>query len=206
MGGKDIDALIEERRLRYGVAEMSEELQLEERLIYANRTARVTKGGRRFSFSALVVVGDKRGFVGFGHGKAKEVPLAIAKAIEQAKKKIIRVPMIEGTVPHDVVGHFGPTKILIMPARRGTGVVAGGAAKPLFELAGYTDVLTKIVGSTTPDNVVRAVFDAFLQLKTPEQVAEERGLPLEEIQKRFNIYANPKLSVKLHHTWRGVHG
>ncbi len=206
MGGKDIDALIEERRNRFGVLEMVEELQLEERLIYANRTARVTKGGRRFSFSALVVVGDKRGFVGFGHGKAKEVPLAIAKAIEQAKKKIIRVPIIEGTVPHDVVGHFGPTKIIVMPARRGTGVVAGGAAKPIFELAGYTDVLTKIIGSTTPDNVVRAVFDALLQLKTPEQVAEERGLPLEEVQRKFNIYANPKVRVKLYYPWRGVHG
>ncbi|RLJ69812.1 SSU ribosomal protein S5P [Hydrogenivirga caldilitoris] len=206
MGGKDIDAMIDERRKRYGVADMIEELQLEERLLYANRTARVTKGGRRFSFSTLVIVGDKRGFVGFGHGKAKEVPLAIAKAIEQAKKKIIRVPIIEGTVPHDVVGHFGPTKIIVMPARRGTGVVAGGAAKPIFELAGYTDVLTKIIGSTTPDNVVRAVFDALLQLKTPEQVAEERGLPLEEVQKRFNVYTNPKLRVKLYYPWRGVHG
>ncbi len=206
MGGKDIDVLIEERRKRYGVVDMVEELQLEERLIYANRTARVTKGGRRFSFSALVVVGDKRGFVGFGHGKAKEVPLAIAKAIEQAKKKIIKVPIIEGTVPHDVVGHFGPTKITVMPARRGTGVVAGGAAKPIFELAGYTDVLTKIIGSSNPDNVVRAAFDALLQLKTPEEVAEERGLPLEEIKKRFNIYASPKLRVKLYYPWRGVHG
>ncbi len=206
MGGKDIDAMIEERRRRYGIAELIDELQLEERLIYANRTARVTKGGRRFSFSTLVVVGDKRGFVGFGHGKAKEVPLAIAKAIEQAKKKIIKVPIIEGTVPHDVVGHFGPTKIIVMPARRGTGVVAGGAAKPIFELAGYTDVLTKIIGSTTPDNVVRAVFDAFLQLKTPEQVAQERGLPIEEIQARYRIYASPKLREKLYYPWRGVHG
>ncbi len=206
MGGKDIDAMIEERRKRYGVADMMEELQLEERLIYANRTARVTKGGRRFSFTALVVIGDKRGFVGFGHGKAKEVPLAIAKAIEQAKKKVIRVPVIDGTVPHDVVGHFGPTKIIIMPARRGTGVVAGGAAKPIFELAGYTDVLTKTIGSTNPDNVVRAVFDAFLQLKTVEEVAQERGLPVEEIEKRYNLYANPKLKVKLYYPWRGVHG
>ncbi len=206
MGGKDLDALIEERRKRYGVAEMIEELQLEERLLYANRTARVTKGGRRFSFSALVVVGDRRGFVGFGHGKAKEVPLAIAKAIEQAKKKIIKVPIVEGTVPHDVVGHFGSTKIIVIPARRGTGVVAGGAAKPLFELAGYTDVLTKIIGSTNPDNVVRAVFDAFLQLKTPEQVAEERGLSVDEIYKRYNVYVNPQLRVKLYYPWRGVHG
>ncbi len=206
MGGRDIDVLVDRSRNRDGIAELIDQLQLEERLIYANRTARVTKGGRRFSFNALVVVGDRRGFVGFGHGKAKEVPLAIAKAIEQAKKKVIRVPIIEGTVPHEVVGHFGPTKIMVMPARRGTGVVAGGAAKPLFELAGYTDVLTKIIGSTTPDNVVRAVFDAFLQLKTPEQVAEERGLDPEEVRKRFNIYAHTKLKVKLLYPWRGVYG
>jgi small subunit ribosomal protein S5 len=206
MGGKSIDAMIEERRRLEGIAELEEDLQLEERLLYANRTARVTKGGRRFSFSALVVVGDKRGFVGFGHGKAKEVPLAIAKAVEQAKKRIIRVPIIEGTVPHDVVGHFGPTKIIVLPARRGTGVVAGGAAKPVFELAGYTDVLTKIIGSTNPDNVVRAVFDAFLQLKTPEQVAEERGLPLEEIRRRYRLYAKPKIRVKVYYPWRGIHG
>ncbi len=206
MGGKSIDAMIEERRRETGIAELEGDLQLEERLIYANRTARVTKGGRRFSFSALVVVGDKRGFVGFGHGKAKEVPLAIAKAVEQAKKKIIRVPIINGTVPHDVVGHFGPTKIIVLPARRGTGVVAGGAAKPVFELAGYTDVLTKIIGSTNPDNVVRAVFDALLQLKTPEQVAQERGLPLEEIRRRYRLYAKPKIRVKLYYPWRGIHG
>lgn len=206
MGGKDISAMIEERRNRLSVADMTDELQLEERLIYANRTARVTKGGRRFSFSALVVVGDRRGFVGFGHGKAKEVPLAIAKAVEQAKKKLIRVPIIEGTVPHEAMGHFGPTRIILMPARRGTGVVAGGAAKPIFELAGYTDVLTKIIGSATPDNVVRATFDALLQLKTPEQVAEERGLPVDEIRKRYNIYAPQRLRVKLLYPWRGVHG
>ncbi|MDQ7038804.1 MAG: 30S ribosomal protein S5 [Aquificota bacterium] len=206
MGGKSIDVMIEERRRETGVAELEGDLQLEERLIYANRTARVTKGGRRFSFSALVVVGDRRGFVGFGHGKAKEVPLAIAKAVEQAKKKIIRVPIIEGTVPHDVVGHFGPTKIIVLPARKGTGVVAGGAAKPVFELAGYTDVLTKIIGSTNPDNVVRAVFDAFLQLKTPEQVAQERGLPIEEIRRRYRLYAKPKIRVKLYYPWRGIHG
>ncbi len=206
MGGRDIDVLIERSRNRDQIADLIDQLQLEERLIYANRTARVTKGGRRFSFSALVVVGDRRGFVGFGHGKAKEVPLAIAKAIDQAKKKIIRVPIIEGTVPHEAVGHFGPTKIIVMPARRGTGVVAGGAAKPLFELAGYTDVLTKIIGSTNPDNVVRAVFDAFLQMRTPEQVAQERGIDPEEMKRRHSIYAGSKLKVKLHYPWRGVYG
>ncbi len=191
MGGKDIGKLIERRRREFPVN--VEELQLEERLIFAKRTARVTKGGRRFSFSALVVVGDRRGFVGFGLGKAKEVPLAIAKAIEDAKKKLIRVPIVEGTIPHDVIGHFGPTKVIMLPARRGTGVTAGGAAKPIFELAGYTDILTKIVGSTNPHNVVRAVFDGLLQLRTLEEVARIRGIDVEELRKRYNLYANVRL-------------
>ncbi|NPB08495.1 MAG: 30S ribosomal protein S5 [Aquificae bacterium] len=206
MGGKDIDRLIEERRKKQKIEEVLQELPLEERLIYANRTARVTKGGRRFSFSTLVVVGDRRGHVGFGHGKAKEVTLAIAKGMEKAKKNIIRVPILDGTVPHDVIGRFGATKIIVLPARRGTGVVAGGAAKPVFELAGYTDVLTKIIGSTNPDNVVRAVFDALLQLKTPEQIAEERGISVEELMKRYRRYALPKMNVKHYFPWRGIYG
>ncbi len=197
MGSRDIDRRIEERRNEQAIINV-EDLQLEERLIVARRTVRVTKGGRRFSFGALVVVGDRRGFVGFGQGKAKEVPKAIAKAIEDAKKRIIRVPIINGSVPFDVVGYFGATKIIVMPARKGTGVVAGGAAKPVFELAGYTDVLTKIIGSTNPYNVVRAVFDALLQLKTPEQVAKERGLEEEEIFRRYRQYATPKLNVKIY--------
>jgi len=202
----DIDRLIEERRKKQKIEEVLQELPLEERLIYANRTARVTKGGRRFSFSTLVVVGDRRGHVGFGHGKAKEVTLAIAKGMEKAKKNIIRVPILDGTVPHDVIGRFGATKIIVLPARRGTGVVAGGAAKPVFELAGYTDVLTKIIGSTNPDNVVRAVFDALLQLKTPEQIAEERGISVEELMKRYRRYALPKMNVKHYFPWRGIYG
>jgi len=206
MGGKDIDRLIEERRKKQKIEEILQDLPLEERLIYANRTARVTKGGRRFSFSTLVVVGDRRGHVGFGHGKAKEVTLAIAKGMEKAKKNIIRVPILDGTVPHDVIGRFGATKIIVLPARRGTGVVAGGAAKPVFELAGYTDVLTKIIGSTNPDNVVRAVFDALLQLKTPEQIAEERGISVEELMKRYRRYALPKMNVKHYFPWRGIYG
>ena len=187
MGGKSIDHMLELKQREQGIN--PEELPLEERLIQAKRTTRVTEGGRRFSFSALVVVGDKKGHVGFGLGKAKEVPLAIAKAIQDAKKKVIRVPIINGTVPHEVIGHFGPTKIIILHARRGTGIVAGGAAKPVFELAGYTDVLTKIVGSTNPHNVLRAVFDAFLQMETPEEVAAKRGKPVEEILENYKIYA-----------------
>jgi small subunit ribosomal protein S5 len=188
MGGKSIDHMLEITQREQGIN--PDELALEERLIQAKRTTRVTEGGRRFSFSALVVVGDRKGHVGFGLGKAKEVPLAIAKAIQDAKKKVIRVPIINGTVPHEVIGHFGPSKIIILPARKGTGIVAGGAAKPVFELAGYTDVLTKIVGSTNPHNVLRAVFDALLQLEDPQTVAEKRGIPLEEVLANYKIYAS----------------
>jgi small subunit ribosomal protein S5 len=189
MGGVSIERLIGERRKEQNILEIQDQLQLEERLIYAKRTTRVTKGGKRFSFSALVIVGDKRGFVGFGLGKAREVPIAIAKAIEDGRKHIIRVPIIEGTVPHDVIGHYGPTMIKVMPARRGTGIVAGGAAKPIFELAGYTDVLTKLMGSTNPNNVVRAVFDALLKLTSLEEEAKLRGISEEELRKRYQLYA-----------------
>ena len=189
MGGVSIERLIDERRKEQNILEIQDQLQLEERLIYAKRTTRVTKGGKRFSFSALVVVGDKRCFVGFGLGKAREVPIAIAKAIEDGKKHIIRVPIIEGTVPHDVIGHYGPTMVKVMPARRGTGIVAGGAAKPIFELAGYTDVLTKLMGSTNPNNVVRAVFDALLKLTSLEEEAKLRGISEEELRKRYQLYA-----------------
>jgi len=189
MSGVSIEKLIDERRREQNILEIQDQLQLEERLIYAKRTTRVTKGGKRFSFSALVIVGDRRGYVGFGLGKAREVPIAIAKAIEDGKKHIIRVPIVEGTVPHDVIGHYGPTMIKVMPARRGTGIVAGGAAKPIFELAGYTDVLTKILGSTNPNNVVRAVFDALLQLTTLEEEAKLRGISEEELRKRYKLYA-----------------
>ncbi len=189
MGGVSIERLIDQKRREQNILELQDQLQLEERLIYAKRTTRVTKGGKRFSFSALVVVGDKRGFVGFGLGKAREVPIAIAKAIEDGRKHIIRVPMIEGTVPHDVIGHYGPTMVKVMPARRGTGIVAGGAAKPIFELAGYTDVLTKLMGSTNPNNVVRAVFDALLKLTSLEEEAKLRGVSEEELRKRYQLYA-----------------
>jgi len=189
MGGVSIEKLIDERRKEQNILEIQDQLQLEERLIYAKRTTRVTKGGKRFSFSALVIVGDRRGYVGFGLGKAKEVPIAIAKAIEDGKKHVIRVPIVEGTVPHDVIGHYGPTMIKVMPARRGTGIVAGGAAKPIFELAGYTDVLTKLMGSTNPNNVVRAVFDALLQLTSLEEEAKLRGISEEDLRKRYKLYA-----------------
>ncbi len=189
MGGISIERLIDNKRRDQRIVDLEDQLQIEERLIYAKRTTRVTKGGKRFSFSALVIVGDKRGFVGFGLGKAREVPIAIAKAIEDGRKHIVRVPIENGTVPHDVVGHYGPTMIKVIPARRGTGIVAGGAAKPIFELAGYTDVLTKLQGSTNPNNVVRAVFDALLKLRSIEETAKERGIDPEVLKKRHNIYA-----------------
>lgn len=189
MGGVSIERLIDVKRREQGIGEIEDQLHIEERLIYAKRTTRVTKGGKRFSFSALVIVGDKRGFVGFGLGKAREVPVAIAKAIKDGKKHIIRVPIENGTVPHDVIGHYGPTMIKIIPARRGTGIVAGGAAKPIFELAGYTDILTKLQGSTNPNNVVRAVFDALLKLRSLEEISKERGIDIEILRKRYNPYA-----------------
>lgn len=189
MGGVSLEKLITQKRQMQGIIELEEQLQIEERLIYARRTTRVTKGGKRFSFSALVIVGDKRGFVSAGLGKAREVPIAIAKAIEDGKKRLIKVPIENGTVPHDVIGSFGPTTVKVIPARRGTGIVAGGAAKPIFELAGYTDVLTKLQGSTNPNNVVRAVFDALLKLRSLSQVAKERSIDPQELRARYNLYA-----------------
>lgn len=188
MGAKDLNERIDAKRIEQGIITL-DDIQFEERLLEAARTTRVTKGGKRFSFSALVIIGDKRGYVGFGLGKAREVPLSIAKAIEDAKKKTIRVPMVNGTIPHDVIGEYGTCKIIAFPARRGTGVIAGGAAKPIFELAGYTDVLTKIVGSSNHHNVVRAVFDALLKLKDVYAISKIRHKTLEELQSTYNIYA-----------------
>jgi small subunit ribosomal protein S5 len=129
MGGVSIEKLIDERRKEQNILEIQDQLQLEERLIYAKRTTRVTKGGKRFSFSALVIVGDRRGYVGFGLGKAREVPIAIAKAIEDGKKHIIRVPIVEGTVPHDVIGHYGPTMIKVSASQKGNGYSSGWCCK-----------------------------------------------------------------------------
>ncbi len=188
MGSKDLNERIDLKRIEQGITNL-DDIQFEERLLEAARTTRVTKGGKRFSFSASVIIGDRRGYVGFGLGKAREVPLSIAKAIEDAKKKTIRVPIVNGTIPHDVIGVYGSARIIAFPARRGTGVIAGGAAKPIFELAGYTDVLTKIVGSSNHHNVVRAVFDALLKLKDIESVASIKGKSVEELTSRYKIYA-----------------
>ncbi len=188
MGYKKIEALIEERLKQEPINPA--ELTLEEKVVEIRRTTRVVEGGRRFSFSTLAIVGDRNGHVGFGHGKANEVPPSIAKAIADAKKHLIKVPLIEGTIPHDVIGEYESAVVLLKPARRGTGVVAGGPVRPVLELLGVTDILTKIIGRTTnPTNTVKAVFDALLKVRSPEQVAKIRGIDEEKVKKNFKIYA-----------------
>jgi len=155
---------------------MNRETEQAETVVHINRVAKVVKGGKNFSFSAVVVAGDGEGMVGYGTGKAREVPPAIQKASEQARRYMVRIPMVGGTVPHLVWGRWGGTRVLLRPASPGTGVIAGGGVRAVMESAGIQDVLTKIVGSRNPFNVVRATFDALGQLMTAEQVQRLRGV------------------------------
>ena len=156
-------------------------LDLKDQVISINRVTKVVKGGKNMSFAALVVVGDEGGHVGFGTGKAREVPLAFKKAVEAAKKSLIRVPLIQNTVPHQLIGKFGAGRVLVKPASQGTGVIAGGAVRAVMQAVGVHDVRTKVLGSTNPHNVVRATFDALLRMKDPMELARLRGKQLEEI-------------------------
>ena len=156
-------------------------LELEEKVVGIQRVTKVTKGGRTFTFSAIVVVGDKNGIVGYGLGKAGEVTSAIAKGLENAKKNLMRIPIINGTIPHEEYGKFGGATVFMRPASSGTGVIAGGAMRAVLESAGVTDVLAKSKGSSNPHNVVKATFDAFLNLRSAEDIAIARGISLDKV-------------------------
>lgn len=158
------------------------EKEFEERVVVINRVTKVVKGGRRFRFAALVVIGDKKGRVGFGTGKANEVPDAIKKAVEDAKNHLIKVPTVGTTIPHEVEGIYGAGHVVLRPASEGTGVIAGGPVRAVLELAGISDVLSKCLGSRTPVNVVRATIQGLSELKTVAEVADLRGKKPEEIR------------------------
>jgi small subunit ribosomal protein S5 len=176
-------------RRRSGRDEDAGKPQLEERVVSINRVAKVVKGGRRFSFTALVVVGDKSGRVGMGYGKAKEVPSAIQKGVDIAKRAMFQVPMVGSTIPHEVMGSMGAGRVLLKPAAPGTGVIAGGAVRAIMECAGITDVLSKSLGSENSINMVHAVIAGLHSLRRPEEVAATRGIDVSKVAPRKMLEA-----------------
>ena len=159
----------------------SSDIELKDKLVAVNRVTKVTKGGRAFSFSAIVVVGNEKGIVGYGLGKAKEVTDAISKGVDDAKKTLIKVPVINGTVPHEQLGKFGGALVFLKPAAHGTGVIAGGAMRAVLESVGITDVLAKSKGSSNPHNVVKATIEALSQMRDPAGIAQQRGITMDKV-------------------------
>ena len=168
-------------RFRSRRVQQKEGVELKETVVFINRVAKVVKGGRRFGFTALVVTGDGSGHVGFGLGKAGEVPNAITKGSEQARKSMIRVPLCGTTIPHDIIGKSGPTQVILLPGKPGTGVIAGAAVRAIIESAGIKDIRTKVIGSNNPNNVLNATMEGLLRLRASEDVARERNKTVEEV-------------------------